>query len=137
LLGGAVAPRVGAEKNTGNKPPSVAYRVHTQPELCEVMGKGKLAVHEHDHGTATTECKGGENDGWTCFDSATQTKFHQPAAMSPVGPLHPLEPVGPWSSINGSTPVAPITSEPNESKRKRHRGGAPEKEAGGAVVARE
>jgi hypothetical protein len=72
---GATTIDVKAEKKTYG---SVADRTESQRELCETLGGGKLAVMDGPAGSGsnTTECKGGTNDGWTCYNTAKTTDCH-------------------------------------------------------------
>jgi hypothetical protein len=101
MAGLSVAAPVGADKKKNVKG-SVAERAKSQQQLCE-LGGGKLAVLDGPNGGNTTECKGGDNDGWTCFNTTTTTDCskQQPAddgnpALGGVDPSdlpgHPLEP---------------------------------------------
>jgi hypothetical protein len=88
LMAAAVAPVFGvargdsADAGKKKKRPSVSQRVQNAREVCEIGG-GTLAVSEGSAGT-TTECKGGDSDGWTCFISKTKTRCAMSLTQSPA-----------------------------------------------------
>lgn len=91
LLGQNVA----ADKKKKKKgPPTVSERTQSQREMCETLGGGKMAVLDGPNGGNTTECKGGDSDGFTCINTKKDTKCHQALTQ-------------PTSSLNDST--APTT----------------------------
>lgn len=67
---------------------SVIDRTQTQREACETIGGGQLAVLDGPHGSNTTECKGGDNDGYTCFNTKKDTTCWKDLTRQPSSPLN-------------------------------------------------
>ena len=96
VLGAALADIVGAEKNTGRKPTSIAARVKDEKTRCESNG-GTIQVTYQlpgaDSGTATSTCTGGTHDGRECTHTKKSTVCTQPATHEPSLPYSPLQDV--------------------------------------------
>lgn len=128
---------VAAEKKTTKA--SVSARTESQREVCETTTfsnpPGKLAVLEGPNGGNTTECKGGQNDGYTCINTQTTTSCTKPRTLpdsplldpgdAPVFPLESAVPMEPADSVTdpgdgGSHPQDAPTSTGKHGKHSKH-----------------
>lgn len=66
---------------------TVADRTQSQRESCETIGGGKLAVLDGPNGSNTTECKGGDFDGYTCYNTKKDTTCRRNLTKQPSSPL--------------------------------------------------
>ena len=94
LMAAAVAPVVGVRLadsvHAGKKKKkahNITLRVEAERLGCEFGNpehSGTLVEQQHEDGTVTTECKGGDLDGRTCFHGKTKTKCHQQTQHVPT-----------------------------------------------------
>jgi hypothetical protein len=103
VAGVTLADGVNADKKSKRRQKDAAplkERVRTQEALCQ-LGGGTLATQKHEHGGVTTECKGGDYGGNTCFHGKKKTMCHKAA---PVPTAH-----RPWQ---GDQPIHDVEPEP-------------------------
>lgn len=75
------------KKKKGKVRGTVAERTQLQRDACETIGGGKLAVLEGSNGMNTTECKGGDYDGRTCYNTKKDTTCFNALTQQPSSPL--------------------------------------------------
>ncbi len=87
LPGAALVQNVHAGKKKVKATGTVADRTQSQRESCETIGGGNLAVLDGPNGSNTTECKGGDFDGYTCYNTKKDTACRRNLTKQPSSPL--------------------------------------------------
>ena len=107
-LGALPIPDVAAGKKTKKKANTVQSRNQAQKDSCENIGGGTLEVNNMGGGRWETKCHGGDNDGYSCTNTATSTVCVY-ARTIPDLPTQPLQPESPFAdpSQGGAQPLQP------------------------------